>query len=166
MSTPDFGYIAAMKVTDDTEAEFVFTTLPGEPSLICKPAISKNRAFQAAQARAVVLEVERQKRGVKRSAKRAKDMIPTADDEEEGRDKDRVIYAATCISKWGVPPPDGSSGKPVEFSQENVLAFLRALPDVMYISFSNWLINEWNFLGESQLPAGAGAALGESSPTG
>lgn len=162
----DFGYIAQTKVTAETVEEFTFAMLPGEPSLICAPALLINEAWTRASSVAALKEIRAQKAQKVPTRKKVEEMVAerTYDDGEAARDKERVLIARHCIKGWGTPPPDGRTGKPVPFSEAAALGFLRALPDVTYEQFSKWLINEWNFVGEAAIPPGAAEAMGEASP--
>ena len=160
----DFGYISQMKVTPETTGEFTFSDIPGEPSLVCAPAIKINRAWDAAVAQEALKEVKAQ-RAAKPTRKLSDIKPPTFDEEEEARDKERVLIARHCVKDWGTPPLHGKTGKAVPFSEGAVLALLRALHLPDYQQFTRWLQNEWNFVGEAGIPPGAAEAMGEASPT-
>lgn len=160
----DFGYIEETRVTAETTAEFIFPKVPGEPSIICRPATNHNSAFINARNREVLKEFEGQKSEQKTNAKRIEDLITTPEEHFAQLERQRGLLASTCCVEWGRAPVDGKTGKPVPFSIAAVKAFLTAIPDVMFEGFSNWISNEWNFIREGELPKGAGAGLGESSP--
>ena len=153
-------------VSGETTREYTFDTIEGEPSVICAPAHDENPAFLD----------ERLRLATERAAKLAEEPKPKTgrpeitperikQNMEEDRDYDRRILASTCIKSWGTAPVD-VSGKAVEFSPENALAFLEALPNYVLDPFRQWAQNIFNFVKRPTTDAKRNAALGESPPTG
>lgn len=153
----DFSNLTRLDVTDETTVEYVFSLVPGQPSVWLAPATDQNKLYlnerlKIATQRAEKLAAEAKGRGG-RSRKKAKVQI-TADDFEEDREVDRVLLARTCCKRWGVAPKDVKGDQP-EFNEENCYAFLKALPDYMLDPFRNFAGNVYNFmpsLGDDFLP--------------
>lgn len=161
-ATPDFSNFTALAVTEETTAEYIFTEIVGmEPSLICAPATKENRPYFDAMAREAARFADQQRRRPKRRGRRQAEAIQTPEEEEEIRDRNRLLFSRHCIRGWGQAPTDAKGAKP-EFSQENCYAFLKALPGFMFDGFRDWITNQWNFIPLDTLGPGDGEALGES----
>lgn len=144
----DFSNLKALDVNDQTEVEYTFTLIPGEPSVWLAPATDDNIAYldqrlKLSAERAEKLAAETKARGGKSRAK-AKITI-SSDDFEEDRESDRVLLAKCCCRRWGTAPRDVNGDSP-KFSEENCLAFLRALPNYMIDGLRSFSANTYNFI--------------------
>lgn len=142
--TADFSHLQALAVTRETTREYVFERIEGEPSVIVSPAQDDNVDYLNARLELtdeLAAEAEARPRGdaVKISLEDRRKNY------EDSRDWDRRLLAKACIRDWGTPPVD-KAGKPVEFSEDNALAFLRALPDYMLDPFRGYTGNIYNFI--------------------
>lgn len=159
----DFSNIAAQAVPADKTREYFFDVIVGEPSIITRPAHDTNPAFLDERLR---LATERASK-LANEPRKPNSGTPTVDDYkreiEEGREADRRLISSVCATGWGTPPKD-AKGKDVKFSEENCLAFLRALPDYILDPFRAYVQNIYNFHERPKLTEADGAALGESSP--
>jgi hypothetical protein len=159
----DFSNIAAQAVPADKTREYFFDVLVGEPSIITKAAHDTNPAFLDERLR---LSTERAKK-LAAEPRKPSSGEPTVEDYkreiDEGRDADCRLIAAVCATGWGTAPKD-AKGKEVAFSEENCLAFLRALPIYVLDPFRAYVQNIYNFIDRPKLDSGESAALGESSP--
>ena len=102
-------------------ASFTIYQVEGEPKLILAPATEANKPYFNAL--------------LKRSRKNQRRLQGgsfTAAVIAENRDDDRELYPKHVVKGW--EDVVNSEGEPAEFNQENVLAFLGALP--------NWLFDE------------------------
>jgi hypothetical protein len=156
MSAPDFSHLQKLDVTEDSEAEYVFEDIPGEPSIWFKPMTDANAAFLNERVKVAVKRAEQEQKAPK--AQRRKKIL-SSERLEEDRDIDRELMAKTCATRWGTPPKDVDGNAP-EFSAENCLAFLRALPSYMFDPCRAFVGNVYNFIDREAL--GDPAELGNS----
>lgn len=162
----DFSNIKAQGVQPGKTREYFFDTLVGEPSVIIAPAHDSNPDFlderlRLATERAAKVVDEPRRKGPAGpiTPEQIKKTI------EEDRDYDRRILASTCIKGWGSNPPVDVKGKPVEFSPDEALSFLEALPNYLLDPFRSYASNIFNFVDRPRDPAKADQ-LGESQPKG
>lgn len=140
----DFSHLQKLDVTEASEAEYVFDDIPGEPSIWFRPMTDANPAFLNERVR---LAVERAEQANKETKAQRRKRVLSADQLEEDRDLDRVLMARTCALRWGNAPKDVDGNTP-EFSEENCLAFLRALPSYMLDPCRGFVSNVYNFIPE------------------
>lgn len=159
MPDPDFSHLRKYAVTEDATAEFVFSRLEGDPSVILAPAHDCNQPYLRERMAANIKMAERL--GSARAGQISADdlMRNTASE----RDTDRRLLALTCARSWGTAPKD-AKGKEVEFTPENCHEFFKALPDEMFDPVRNFASNLINFFPERKpgFVEGDGAALGNS----
>ena len=157
----DFSHLAKLDVTEASEAEFTFDDIPGEPSIWLKPMTDANTAFLNERVR---LAVERAEANAKETKAQRKKRVMSAEQMEEDREQDRILIARTCAVRWGTPPKDVNGDTP-EFSEENCLAFLRALPNYMLDPLRGFAANVYNFVdpaARAALTGDGGESLGNS----
>jgi hypothetical protein len=154
---PDFSHLRKYAVTEETTAEYVFSRLQGDPSVVLAPAHDCNPAYLRERLAANIKMAERLG-STKAGQVTADDMIRNNNEE---RDTDRRILAFSCARSWGTAPKD-SKGKDVEFTPENCHEFFCALPDEMFDPVRNFAANLFNFFPERKpgFDEGDGAALG------
>lgn len=160
----DYSHLQQLEVTEETEREYVFDDIPGEPSIWFRHMGATNTAFLNERVR---ISAERAEKMVQQTKAQRKKQTISAAQLEEDRDIDRELMAKTCAIRWGTAPRD-ASGKTHEFSTEECYAFLKALPHYMFEPCRNWVQNVYNFVDRSKLAGGAndgGEALGNESPS-
>lgn len=158
---PDFSHLKKQyAVTDQTTAEFTFSRIKGDPSVVLAPAHEVNPGYHRARIELTIQLAE--KLTATKPAKATPDeMIASA---EQERENDRRLIALHCARSWGTPPRD-VQGNEVEFSPENCLEFFQALPPEMFDPVRNFAGNLFNFFPERQgraLTEDDGAPLGKS----
>lgn len=139
---PDFSHLAKLDVTEASEAEYTFDEIWGEPSIWFHPMTDANPVFLNERVRLAVARAEASEKDTKKQ-RRAK--VLSSDRLEEDRELDRLLMAKTCAVRWGNPPRD-KDGNVVEFSEQNVLDFLRAIPSYMLDPARGWVSNPYNFV--------------------
>lgn len=156
----DFSQLEALAVTRETTREYIFTNIVGEPSIIVSPATDDNADFLAARLELALTDapaVDDTKKPRKQSEKvKAQDLIKQYDDD---REFDRKVLSRACARNWGTVPVD-KAGEPVEFSEQNVYDFLKALPNYMLDPFRGFCGNIYNFAPRPTAPKGD--QMGES----
>lgn len=152
---------SAQKVTPETTKEYVFDMIPGEPSIIFAPAHDSNPAYLDERLRMSIEASEKAVREAtaKRSEKLNVDVMKVQI--EEDRDTDRRLLAKTCARGWGKAPV-ATDGSAPGFSEENCLAFFRALPDYMFDPLRNWAQNLYNFVTRPPISDDEARKLGNS----
>lgn len=156
----DFSHLKALAVTRETTREYTFDRIKGDPSVIVSPATDDNEDFLNGRLEAALQEApENDGKAKKQSGKMTTGAIK--DQYEENREIDRKLIAKTCVRAWGTPPVD-RSGKPVEFSEENVYEFLKALPNYMIDPFRGFCGNIYNFAPSPAEQKSDGEKLGKS----
>lgn len=158
---PDFSHLKNLAVTEESTSEYTFSLIEGDPSIILAPAHDVNAAFRR---RRIEMSLELADKFTK-PGKRTKPEKLTVDkvikDDDEERENNRILIAHTCAKGWGTAPLD-AKGKPVEFSAENCLEFLQAIPQDMFDSLARFASNLFNFYPERPLDDGDGEPLGNS----
>lgn len=156
----DFSYLRSAQITPETTTEYKFWDIPGVPSIILAPAIDANPAYLEYRIRLAAKDAE--------EAKNEKvdplDVPVTPEivkaDQERARERDRKIIAHACARGWGVAPFDAYGAQP-EFSVENCLDFLRAVPDWIFDPMRPFVQNVRNFTPDVV----DGRKLGNESPS-
>lgn len=157
----DFSHLQKLAVTDESEAEYIFEEIWGEPSIWFRPMTDANTAFLNERVRLAVQRAEADQKGTKKSRR---EKILSSDRLEEDREQDRILLANTCALRWGTPPRD-VDGNEVEFSAEECLSFLRALPNYMIDPCRGWAQNPYSFVNREAAKPGWADSLGNSSPS-
>lgn len=137
----DFSHLSALKVSDQTLAEYVFYEIEGKPSIWMAPATDDNEALKLERIRLLTQRVNEP------GEKPVDEWTPEdhAKDFEAKRDHDRVLISKFCARRWGNTPVD-VDGKAVAFGEQNCLDFLRAIPNYMFDPLRNWAANPRNFV--------------------
>jgi hypothetical protein len=134
----------AYAVTPETTAEYIFSYIVGDPSLVLRPAHDGNEAFKRERLRLALESSEKAQETPKRGGKTTvEDLIRQDADEREFAMR---LIARTCAVKWGTAPIDDATTKAAEFSEENVYDFLAALPEWMWVPFHHFVTNLYNFV--------------------
>ncbi len=160
----DYSHLKKLDVTAESEAEYVFDEIWGEPSIWCRPQAEANVDYMNERVR---LAVEKAEKDGKETRKKRREKILAHDRLEEDRDNDRVLIARTCALRWGTAPRD-VNGNEVEFSEAECLDFLRQIPTYMLDPFRGWISNVYNFVDrDAAKPAWAAKAdeLGNDTPS-
>lgn len=152
----DFSHLKKLDVTKESEAEYTFDDIWGEPSIWFKPMIEANTDFMNERVRLAVDRAEKEQKN--QSKKKRREALMSTDRLEDDREQDRILMAKTCAIRWGTPPKD-VDGNDVEFSPDNVLDFLRAIPSFMLDPARGFVANPYNFIDrEGAKPAWFGDA--------
>lgn len=163
--TVDFSHLKKLDVTEESETEYVFDDIWGEPSIWFKPMTEANADFMNERVRLAVERAEQEQKVASKRKRREK--IMSSDRLEDDREQDRILMANTCALRWGTVPKD-LEGNDVPFSKENVLDFLRAIPSFMLDPCRGHVANPYNFIDrEGAKPAWAADAdaLGNDTPS-
>lgn len=165
----DFSHLKTLDVTEESEAEYIFEDIPGEPSIWFRPMTDSNPDFMNERVRLAVERAEKDQ--AKTKAKRRKQVLST-DRLEEDRDFDRILMARTCVIRWGKPFAD-VDGKVHDLNEQTALDFFNALPNYMLDPCRGWLSNPYNFVNpdaveamKKKLTPDQADDLGNSSPKG
>lgn len=142
----DFSHLKALEQKGDTEVPYKLEQIAGAPSIWFLPGTDANKPFMNESLRRANMRA--------RTSRRSKRV--TLDTVAAARDEDREIIAKTCAKRWDVKD---AKGKPVEFSEENVLEFFRALPDWLFDEIRAFVTDPTNFVDEAE-----DDNLGEPSP--
>lgn len=159
---PDFSHLRKLEVTEQSEAEYVFDDIWGEPSIWFHPMTDSNPQYLNERVR---LAVERAEAAEKETKKQRRAKVLSSDRLEDDRELDRILMAKTCAVRWGTPPRD-VDGNEVEFSEQNVLDFLRAIPNYMLDPVRGWVANPYNFVDRNAAKPGWADTLGNSTSSG
>jgi hypothetical protein len=130
----DFSNFSALRIKEDTTAEFVFDEIEGEPTLTCRPATQENEDFF----NAVLAKNKTAKRKKSKSG-----TVPTAQLLKEARASDIEVFVDFIIVSW-VNVLD-AKGKAVPFSKEDCVLFLQAIPNDMFDSLRVFCLDIANF---------------------
>lgn len=166
----DYSHLRKLDVTDETEAEYTFSDIivgrnedgsSVHPSIIFHPMVQSNKRFLRERIR---LSTERaEAMGKAKKKDKVEQIVDRMDDDLEF---DRILAARACAVRWGTPPKDKDGNEP-EFSADECLAFLQAVPDFIFEPLRGWLQNPYNFVDGDAFATGGGIvpadALGNSS---
>jgi len=139
---PDFSHLRALEPQGNREVPYKLEQIAGAPTIWFLPGTDANRAFMNESLR----RTNARTRGPRRTRRITQDTM------EAARDEDREIIAKTCAKRWDVTDAKGAA---VPFSEENCLAFFRALPDWIFDDLRGFVTDPGNFIGE-------GDGLGEA----
>lgn len=161
----DFSHLKKLDVTGASEAEYVFDDIVmGQddkgvdicPSIWFAPMTDANPEYLNERVR---VAVERADQTKKESRAQRKARMLSSEQLEEDRDLDRILMARICAKRWGTAPKAADGSFP-EFSEENCLAFLRALPNYMLDPCRSFVSNVYNFVDRTALTEEDGEKLG------
>ena len=155
---PDFSHLRKLDVTEQSEAEYIFEDIPGEPSIWFRPMTDTNPAYLNERVR---IAVERAEQAGKETKAQRKKRILSSEQLEEDREQDRVLMARTCAVRWGTPPKDVNGDEP-EFNEQNCYDFLKAIPSYMFDPCRGFVGNVYNFVDRTALKDADKDALGNS----
>lgn len=145
---PDFSQFDRLRMTEESTAVYRLHQLEGEPTLTVAPALEANAPYLNA-----LLKQS------KDSNRRLQALGASPAALEASREDARVLFARHVIRGWnGVVD---SKGAPVEFSEQNCLAFLRALPAWIFDAIQSFCTRPTNFIkpgeaGPKEIEATAG----------
>lgn len=141
---PDFSQIKKLDITADKTAVFIFYNIVGEPELTVRPATEVNKQFF----NALLRRARKNNKAVQAGAINA-GMISA------NRDEDRDLYSQFVISGW--KKVVDADDKEVEFTQQNCLDFLKALPDFEFDDLRQFASNPITFNTQDSIDVGATA---------
>ena len=145
----DYSYLGAAAVTAGTTAEYVFTDIPGLPSIMLAPSLDMNPVFLDLRLRMALDS------SFAPMPNRADPDRPTAAEikaeDQHSREDDRILIAKSCARGWGRAPKD-INGVSHDFTVDECLAFFRALPDHMFDPVRRFCMNVRNFAGPVIVP--------------
>lgn len=145
--TESFGHYSSREVDVDDTRPMTLFNLDGEPELLVRYAGEANKPY--------FNELLRRNQKLARTLRgRALDTSIM----EKTRDSDRVLYAKFIVTGWNRVVNRG--GHPVEFTEDNCLAFLKALPPEEFDEVRAFCTNQYNFTGGDA--EGEDEALGNS----
>lgn len=131
----DFSHLNSLRIKDDATQPYTFYRIGGEPTLDCRPAHESNREFFNAALKA-------SKQASRRTNSR-KGATPTQETIDAARKEDIRLFALCVVTGWsGV---QDSKGNEVEFSRENVEAFLSAIPSDMFTELRAFCLDIDNY---------------------
>ena len=133
--SPDFGF-ESLEINNKTTARYIIYAVKGEPYVDVMPALETTRDYYNA-----VL------RRTKKNMRRRMSAI-TATQLGEQRDEDRELFAAHIIKGWNFKDRAGNA---IPFSQKNVHAMLKALPDWLFDEMRTWCGDANNFLKQTDM---------------
>jgi hypothetical protein len=157
----DFSHLAKLHVTELSEAEYTFDEIWGEPSIRFHPMTDSNPAFLNERVRLAVARAEADQKETK---KQRREKILSSERLADDREQDIILMAKTCAVGWGTAPRD-VEGNEVEFTPDNCLDYLRALPSYMIDPCRGFCQNPYNFIDREAAKPGWADALGNSSPS-
>ena len=128
----DFSHLAKLEPQDTVK--YVLYQIQGEPALIMAPALESNKPYFNAILKKGRKLARRAGRNVNRAMLR------------EARDDDRQIYPKHIIRGW--EKVVDAKNKPVKFTEDDCVAFLKAMPDWVFDELRVFASNPQNFLDE------------------
>lgn len=165
----DYSHLRKLDVTGDSEAEYVFSDIivgrnkdgtGVHPSIFFRPMVDSNKLYLNERIR---MSTERAETSAKDGKKDKVQKL--ADRIDEDRETDRALIAKSCAIRWGVAPLD-AKGKAHDFSTDECLSFLKALPNYIFEPLRAWVTNPYNFVDPDAYATGGGIinadALGNS----
>lgn len=131
----NFEHLSKLQLSENTTVDYPLNSLKGCPTLKLAPATADNKPFFNE-----VLRLARTNKNPK--AKSLNNELI-----QEGRDKDKDLFAKHVIKGWeGVKDSDG---KDVPFTAVNAKAFLDALPDWIFDGVRSFAGVPENFVEDS-----------------
>lgn len=132
----DFKHLKDLAVDDTSTAKFRFTKIMGVPTLTVRPAHRVNKDFLNEMLAAP-------KKIARAAANRKSGDEDLAEHLSAVREGDVEVFARCIVVDW-VNVFD-SSDEQVEFSEENCMQFLRAVPEDMFDDLRSFCLNIDNF---------------------
>lgn len=132
----DFSQLAVLEVGQQT-VDYEVYQIAGEPILKLLPASESTKPYFNA-----LLRKSGKKVRAMQSSRFSGAMI------KENRAEDRILYAHHIIKGWS--NVTDANGQAVEFSAENVLDFLNALPDWIFEEIRRYASDIQNFINEGE----------------
>lgn len=131
----NFEHLSKLQLSENITVDYPLNNLKGTPTLKLAPATADNKPF--------FNEVLR----LARTHKTPKAKTVSYDLVQEGREKDKDLFAKYVIKGWsGIKD---SEGKDVPFSLANVQSFLAALPDWIFDEVRTFAGVPENFVDDS-----------------
>lgn len=127
-----FGHLQELEVSKEKTAELELPEIKSSPVLILKHAGEANKRY-----------FNKLLKRSQRAQRRIRNRNLNVDVVQETRNQDRHLYAEEVVTGWR--NVIDMEGNPVEFSQENVLEFLQALPDWLFDDVRLFAANPENF---------------------
>ena len=137
-----FEYLRNLHVTEESEAEWVFESVPGKPSIIFAPMTDSNKTFLNDR---VAASSERAQQLAGQSKADRSKTVTAFDILAEDRELDTRLLAYTCAKRWGTPPKE-DGGKDAPFSADKVFEFLSLLPTHFLDPCRGFVSNPYNFV--------------------
>ena len=134
----DFSNLAALQITEDASAPFVFYQIRDEPTLECRPATQENKPFFNA-----ILTKNKQD---SRKQKGRKAAAPTAQMLADARAADIELFVNYIVIGW--TNVVDAKGKAVKFSKDVCRQFLTAIPGDMFDELRVFCLDIANFRNE------------------
>lgn len=164
----DYSHLQKLEVTQETEAEYKFTDIvvgynPDgsgiHPSIWFRPMLESNALYLNER---IKLSTERADRMAASNKDKGKDKVQQLVDRiEEDREQDRILIARACGIRWGTAPLD-KDGKAHDFTPDECLSFLRAVPSYAFEPLRSWLSNPYNFIDQEAFRTGGGVVNAEA----
>lgn len=133
----DFSHLGAQKPAGDVALPYTFADIvqdAGSPVIYFLPATEDNKPFFNDNLR----------NAAAKGGGRRRNKALTEGAVKKARDEDRVAISKHCAKSW--ENVVDAKGVPVEFSQEEVLGFLKAIPDWMFDDLRVWLTDPTNWI--------------------
>ncbi len=131
----NFEHLSKLQLSENITVDYPLNNLKGTPTLKLAPATADNKPF--------FNEVLR----LARTNKTPKAKTVSYDLVQEGREKDKDLFAKYVIKGWsGIKD---SEGREVPFSLANVQSFLTALPDWIFDEVRTFAGIPENFVDDS-----------------
>jgi hypothetical protein len=129
---PNFSHLRNLTVATDSQSEFIFYGISGEPALDVAPATEANKPYlNGVLARS------------KKLARRLRGARMTVEVLQESREQDRELYPKHVVKGWrNVFDADGNE---VPFCPEACAEFLQAIPNDMFDELRTFCGNADNF---------------------
>lgn len=131
----DFSNLAALQITEEATAPFIFYGIAGEPTLDCRPATQENKPFF----NAILLKNKQ----ILRKQKGRRAAAPTAQMLAEARVADIELFVKYIVVGWANVVD--AKGKVVKFTQEVCKQFLEAIPGDMFDELRMFCLEIANF---------------------
>lgn len=132
---PNFDYIKALDVQEGQTAEYTFFRIAGGAKLTVVHAGSTTPEFLSAVLKKSKVAAHR--------LRARKDQQLTRADMEATRVEDAELFARYIVKGW--ENVQESNGSECEFTEENCLEFLKAIPLDMFDQFRQFCLNIENF---------------------
>lgn len=136
---------SATAISEETTKEYIFSGVEGQPSIVIAPAHDANKRFLNYRMQKTVELTQQIKAGTSPTVAAEETTESLIKRAEEDREYDRGLIAFACAVSWGKSPPVAMDGSTPDFSPEECLDFLRALPIEDFDPLRNYANNLYNF---------------------